>query len=93
MRLVFTPSKQDLKKILENLNFSLTEREMGMISNYAALRKSCSSFQFFLAILSISSLVTLLESFLECFRALTFDAPLKSPSIASSISFSVMGIL
>ena len=64
-----------------------------MISNHAALRKSFSSFQLCSAILAISSLLTLLESFLEYFRARTFDAPLKSPSIASSISFSVMDIL
>ena len=36
---------------------------------------------------------TLLDNFFACLRSLTCDAPLKSPSIASSISFSVMDSL
>ena len=64
-----------------------------MITNQAALRKSFSSFQLCSAILTTNSLLTLIESFLEYFLALTRDAPLKSPAIASSISFSVMDIL
>ena len=52
-----------------------------------------SSSHTWMAILSVNSLLKFLEFFFAHLRALTFEAPLKSLCMASSISFSVTDIL